>query len=399
MATLEDVARIQRIEAHSSPYRRRTFHLWTKPGDPEYTVEQLRRSLQLAAHGKKGEPIGIPGYGLRVSSRRWAEWIADAAILIKRVLGGVIPEEDKLTHISHEAARHLLESAIEDPDLPRLTADLDFSRRRLGPFPRRSLEMIAAACEETLDDQAVHDLAVTTELGLWDYFVKLERDFDEAEAPARGIAHLLQKPQNAMIYDEREWIVRFNGEERRFPDLKGFGVIAYCIAHEDEDLFALGVAVALRGPAWKESREVAIGGDLLEALGIEVRSDSHQPKLDKTALDAIRRHVDSMEESIEELRARGDVLGADDKTVELRKVREILDSDTFKGKVGSLPMDSEKARNGLRKNYKKALSAILAKLPSLARHLVDDLKIGTRCRYHPRSPMRWEISYGGTASE
>jgi len=218
---------------------------------------------------------------------------------------------------------------------------------------------------------------------------------EEIEAPtvppAADVAHhdpLDEQPAASVNEFRREgdyWTVIFEGSTVRVRDLKGMHYLARLLADPGREFHVLDLVAA----------ETGSGGQL----------DSSQPgrlprsglgdageMLDTRAKDAYRRRLTEIDDDIDQAHAVGDDERAAQADAERDfLVRELSRAVGLGGRDRHAASASERARAGVTRAIRQAITRIAEHHPQLGEHLSRTIRTGTYCAYMPdsRAPAGW----------
>jgi tetratricopeptide (TPR) repeat protein len=200
-----------------------------------------------------------------------------------------------------------------------------------------------------------------------------------AEQPAAGV--------NVFRREGDYWLVVFDGHTVRARDLKGMRYLARLLADPGREHHVLDlVAAETRSGGHTDSSSA---GDLPRAaLG-----DAGE-MLDARAKDAYRRRLAEIEDDIEEARAIGDVERAAQADAERDfLVQELARAFGLGGRDRRAASASERARAGVTRAVRQAISRIGEHHAQLGEHLTHAIRTGTYCAYvpDPRAPAGWSL--------
>ncbi len=178
----------------------------------------------------------------------------------------------------------------------------------------------------------------------------------------------------------------FDGQTVRVRDLKGMRYLARLLAHPGREFHVLDL-VAAETPL--DTRE---GNDAL-GLPPSTRGDAGE-LLDATAKSAYRRRLAEIDEDIAEAHVIGDAERAAQGDAERDfLVRELARAFGLGGRGRRAASNSERARAGVTRAIRHAITRIGAHHPRLGSHLGRTVRTGTYCSYvpDPRVPTAWGL--------
>jgi tetratricopeptide (TPR) repeat protein len=183
------------------------------------------------------------------------------------------------------------------------------------------------------------------------------------------------------------WSVIFEGHTVRVRDLKGMRYLARLLADPGREYHVLDLVAAETGSgAQVDSRQAA--GLPRSALGDAGES------LDARAKDAYRRRLAEIDDDIEQARAIGDAERAAQADAERDfLVRELARAFGLGGRDRRAASASERARAGVTRAVRQAITRIAEHHPQLGEHLSRTIRTGTYCAYFPdpRVPAGWRF--------
>ena len=178
------------------------------------------------------------------------------------------------------------------------------------------------------------------------------------------------------------WLVVFDGHTVRARDLKGMRYLARLLAQPGRELHVLDLVTA-------ESGAASGRGDVpRSALG-----DAGE-MLDPRAKEAYRRRLIEIDDDIDEANALGD----DERAAQADAERELLVKELARafglgGRARPSASAAERARVGVTRAVRQAMSRIAEHHPALAEHLDRTIRTGAYCAYvpDPRAPAGWSV--------
>jgi tetratricopeptide (TPR) repeat protein len=197
---------------------------------------------------------------------------------------------------------------------------------------------------------------------------RIEGEPTETEAPVEGV--------NTFRREGDFWSVVFEGRTVRVRDLKGMRYLARLLASPGREFHVLDLAAAEAGG---EAQSTA--GDAGEVL-------------DERAKNAYRRRLEEIDEDIEQADAGGDTERATQANAERDfLVRELSAAVGLGGRDRLAASASERARAGVTRAIRQAMSRIAEHHPVLGEHLDRTIRTGTYCGYFPdpRAPIQWRF--------
>ena len=170
------------------------------------------------------------------------------------------------------------------------------------------------------------------------------------------------------------WTVTFDGHTVRVRDLKGMHHLARLLGDPGREFHVLDLVAA-------EIGSVA-----------SVDSSDAGVMLDARAKDAYRRRLAEIDEDLEQAQAIGDDERAAQADAERDfLLRELSRAVGLSGRDRRAASPSERARAGVTRAIRQAISRIAEHLPQLGEHLGRTIRTGTYCAYlpDPRAPAGW----------
>jgi tetratricopeptide (TPR) repeat protein len=182
-----------------------------------------------------------------------------------------------------------------------------------------------------------------------------------------------QPSVNTFRREDDYWLVVFDGHTARVRDLKGMRYLARLFADPGREFHVLDLVAAETG-----TPELVFGdaGEILDAR----------------AKDAYRRRLAEIDEDIEEALAAGDGERAAQADAERDfLLRELAGAVGLGGRDRRAASASERARAGVTRALRYAITRIADHDPRLGEHLDRAVRTGTYCAYlpDPRAPGGW----------
>ena len=209
-------------------------------------------------------------------------------------------------------------------------------------------------------------------------------------APAADVAHrdaLDEQPAASVNVFRREgdyWSVIFDGHTVRVRDLKGMRYLARLLADPGREYHVLDLVAAETGSG------AAVDSSQAARLPRSALGDAGE-MLDARAKDAYRRRLAEIDDDIEQARAIGDAERAAQADAERDfLVRELARAVGLGGRDRRAASASERARAGVTRAVRQAITRIGEHHPQLGEHLNRTIRTGTYCAYFPdpRGPRR-----------
>ena len=218
---------------------------------------------------------------------------------------------------------------------------------------------------------------------------------DEIEAappvpPAADVADrdaLDEQPGSVNVF-RREgdyWTVIFDGHTVRVRDLKGMHYLARLLADPGREFHVLDLVAAETGSA------AHVDSGHTARLPRSALGDAGE-MLDTQAKDAYRRRLAEIDDDIEQAHAIGDGERAAQADAERDfLLRELSRAVGLGGRDRRAASASERARAGVTRAIRQAITRIAEHHPQLGEHLSRTIRTGTYCAYmpDPRAPAGW----------
>ena len=181
------------------------------------------------------------------------------------------------------------------------------------------------------------------------------------------------------------WLVAFDGNTVRVRDLKGMHYLARLLADPGREYHALDLVAAETGADARVDSNRAAG------LSRSSLGDAGEV-LDARAKRAYRRRLAEIEADIDEARAAGDGERAAQADAERDfLMQELARAVGLGGRDRRAASASERARVGVTRAVRHAMTRIGEHHPELGEHLGRTIRTGTYCAYvpDPRAPAGW----------
>ena len=181
------------------------------------------------------------------------------------------------------------------------------------------------------------------------------------------------------------WMVSFDAQTVRVRDLKGMHYLARLLAEPGREFHVLDLVAAESGSVARpdSAQPAGIPGPALGDAG---------EMLDARAKDAYRRRLAEIDDDIDQARAIGDGERAAQADVERDfLLRELSRAVGLGGRDRRAASASERARAGVTRAIRQAITRIAEHHPDLGEHLSRTIRTGTYCAYDPdpRAPADW----------
>jgi tetratricopeptide (TPR) repeat protein len=234
----------------------------------------------------------------------------------------------------------------------------------------RMLKRRGAADPALLDTIIARGLRLATELGA----AGLEREIEQiagvnrvetAQSPASPAApateNALPVPTFSLVREGELWACTFGPRAFRLKDSRGLGLLAELVVHPHREFHVLTLVGS-------EGADAGDSGDLI----------------DRDAMRAYRRHVDTLREQISEAESSADQDRADRLQCELDIVAaELTRGVGLSGKARRAGAAAERARVNVQRRLRDAIRRIAEQDPKLGRYLDRAVRTGTFCAYEP----------------
>ncbi len=179
----------------------------------------------------------------------------------------------------------------------------------------------------------------------------------------------------------------FDGHTVRVRDLKGMHYLARLLADPGREFHVLDLVASETGSA------AHVDSDHTARLPRSALGDAGE-MLDTQAKNAYRRRLAEIDDDIEQARAIGDGERAAQADAERDfLVRELSRAVGLSGRDRRAASASERARAGVTRAIRQAITRIADHHPQLGEHLSRTIRTGTYCAYmpDPRTPTGWEL--------
>jgi hypothetical protein len=183
------------------------------------------------------------------------------------------------------------------------------------------------------------------------------------------------------------WTVIFDGYTVHVRDLKGMRYLARLLADPNREYHVLDLVAAETG------RAAQVDHNPPAKLSRSLLGDAGEI-LDARAKDAYRRRLAEIDDDLEQARAIGDAERAAQADTERDfLVRELARAFGLSGRHRRAASASERARAGVTRAIRQAITRIEDHHPQLGEHLSRTIRTGTYCSYapDPRAPAGWRF--------
>jgi hypothetical protein len=183
------------------------------------------------------------------------------------------------------------------------------------------------------------------------------------------------------------WSVSFEGHTVRVRDLKGMRYLARLLTDPGREYHVLDLVAAETGSVAQVASSQAAG------LPRSTFGDAGE-SLDAQAKDAYRRRLAEIDDDLEQARAIGDAERAAQADAERDfLVQELARAFGLGGRDRRAASASERARAGVTRAVRQAITRIAEHQPQLGEHLSRTIRNGTYCAYvpDPRAPADWRF--------
>jgi tetratricopeptide (TPR) repeat protein len=183
------------------------------------------------------------------------------------------------------------------------------------------------------------------------------------------------------------WTVSFEGRTIRVRDRKGMRYLARLLADPGREHHVLDLVAAETG------RSAQVDSSRAAGLPRSAFGDAGEG-LDAQAKDAYRRRLAEIDDDLEQARAIGDAERAAQADAERDfLVQELARAFGLGGRDRRAASASERARAGVTRAVRQAMTRIAEHHPQLGQHLSRTIRTGTYCAYlpDPRAPAGWRF--------
>ncbi len=178
----------------------------------------------------------------------------------------------------------------------------------------------------------------------------------------------------------------FDGHTVRVRDLKGMHYLARLLADPGREFHVLDLVASETGSA------AHVDSDDTARLPRSALGDAGE-MLDTQAKNAYRRRLAEIDDDIEQAKASGDGERAAQADAERDfLLRELARAVGLGGRDRRAVSASERARAGVTRAIRQAITRIADHHPQLGEHLSRTIRTGTYCAYmpDPRTPAGWQ---------
>ncbi|MDP6493864.1 MAG: hypothetical protein QGI09_00250 [Dehalococcoidia bacterium] len=222
---------------------------------------------------------------------------------------------------------------------------------------------------------------------------QLEERFSDArkESASEGALQEVDRPANLFLKQGDYWTLKFGSNQPvRLKDSVGLVYIHYLIQHPGQELLPMRVVQQTRGDAAvgrtataAETKDADLSLDDFSGTG---------PSLDDQALQEYRKHIEDLEEDIEEAERDNNPEAA----TNAREEKQLVESERPVGspqEKARRPVGSpqEKARKSVSEAIHRALKNIRTLDSHLGNHLTNSINTGVRVSYSPEPAVAWHL--------
>lgn len=179
---------------------------------------------------------------------------------------------------------------------------------------------------------------------------------------------LLNLPEHRSIFKKEQaiWHFEFERVEATMPDLKGFHDIAALLAAPENEIHCT------------------------ELMGSESSMAENDVAIDDQAKSAYKKHINDLEQDIEEAKVNNDIGRKEALQKELDQIIDHLSKNLGLGKRSrKMKSPADRARAAVTLRIRSAIKRLTEHHPALGKHLTNSVRTGVFCGYFPEKPREW----------
>lgn len=206
-----------------------------------------------------------------------------------------------------------------------------------------------------------------------------------------GQASAPPKAERIFRRQDDGWLVSFEGVSKHIGHLDGMSYIAYLLSKPGADIRAIDL-YGLLGPGRTVARTNGIHAREADEEGLRAVGPSREPVIeDLTRRQLGERLTEIGRERAQAERDRNSIVIAQ-LDAETAQISEYLTGATgLLGATRQIGAEEEHARDAVRSACSRARQRIGRRLPLLAQHLKDTVRIQFNCSYSPGYPTAWDV--------
>ena len=175
-----------------------------------------------------------------------------------------------------------------------------------------------------------------------------------------------EKLRSIFKKEQAIWHFEFDGLEVTMPDLKGFHDISALLATPEKDIHCT------------------------ELMGSEGSMDENNFVIDGQARLAYKKHINELQQDIEEAEENNDIGKKEVLQKELDQMIDHLSKNLGLGKrPRKMKSPTERARAAVTLRIRSAVKRLTEHHPSLGKYLTNSIRTGVFCSYSPETPREW----------
>jgi len=174
------------------------------------------------------------------------------------------------------------------------------------------------------------------------------------------------------------WVIRYQGQIAFLKTTRGLHYLSLLLRHPGREFHVSELAV----PVGDASRLLRRASNVLQPCQVK-RSSDLGPLLDAQARTEYKRRLDDLRSDLSRAERFDDIGRAEQARTEINAIAEQLASAVgLGGRDRTLSSEAERGRCAVTKRIKDAICKIGEAIPSLRRHLADQIKTGYFCSYN-----------------
>jgi hypothetical protein len=204
---------------------------------------------------------------------------------------------------------------------------------------------------------------------------------------------------NRFSQETGKWSLGYEGCLVQFADCRGLKYIHYLLKKPLQDIKCSHLVSAANGSVgeWGSSTPTSeqpsdeMNHYLSSTKAVAGYFVNVDEKVDRQTVKQIRQSLNDLKAEIAHHQSTGDVLACEETQEKIDKLELYLKQNCFGNRRANFTHAADKNRRSVQTAIKRAIKAISAVHPTLAKHLLNSIKTGYACSYMPETETSWVL--------